>query len=216
MKTIKLSFLALILGFFCIQEVNAQKCDRLDYDLCQEDPGEFEYESQSKVATLASGDTITIKLAVYSQQLYRFMVCYEPEDFGGAEVEFQVFHKQRKYKQIIEDVKVSVNEITSNKVDAYGNPVLDEWGDAISITEKVTSRDTIKKTVAYYDTKTYYNSKSADKPYLDKEFPKSQSLIIQIVVKGGDPDKVGCVSIMVGRKAKRTKVITKYSSSREG
>lgn len=216
MKTIRFSILALLLGFFITNDINAQRCDRLDYDLCEEDPGEFEYESQSKVAKLASGDTITIKLAVYSGQLYRFMACYEPEQFGGGEVEFQIFNKQRKYKSVIKDIKVNTFEDVVDKIDNYGNPIMDEYGDIVKENIKVTTRDTIRETIAYHDTKMYYNSNSADKSYLDKEFPKSQSIIIQVIVKGGDPDKVGCVSIMIGRKAKRTKVVTKYSPTREG
>ena len=170
MKTKNISIaLVLLFSFTFINVSISQNCDRLDMSECVDDPGDFDFRSQSKVVALAPGDTITTKMAVYSGQLYRFMICNDP-DLGQVEVE--IFSRKKRYRKIIKEI--------------------------------------------YYKEKKYYSSVKDGGGHYDKQFRKSQSVIVKIIVPPGDPDYVGCLNLLVGRKKKSRPTYTRYTSGREG
>ena len=224
MKTKKINILLLLaLSLFFINSSYSQECDRINWFDCEEDEGDFDYRSMSKVASMSPGDTVSMKIAVYSGQRYRIMLCGDP-DLG--ELDYSVFSSTKKYKTVIKKItpRESIEMIPIKN--SQGVEEMDEWGNPLLKERTIMVNDTTFVTEVSIENKTYFDTKKGgmvglkkgeeQKPYLEREFAKPVTLTIKIVVPPGDPDFVGCVSILIGRKTKRTGTVTVYSPTREG
>lgn len=179
----------------------AQKCEKKD--LCEDDYyGDFDFKSQTHFAKLSPGDTATINIVAYSANDVRILVCSDQE---LGEVKYQIIEPIRDVKRVMKlsaprtETKYKMLANGEQAADADGNPIPDGER-TVRDTTYETKTNTIEKLI-------YDNAKgSKDKPYYDeKNIQKTKRLRIKIQVpKGEDPDFVGCVNVLVGRKSAKS------------
>ncbi|MBE9468890.1 MAG: hypothetical protein IMY72_11320 [Bacteroidetes bacterium] len=176
----------------------SQRCDKKRfYD--KKDLGNYDYRGQSSYSLLSPGDTVNLKIVVYSGQDYRIFAACDPT---LGQVELKIIKQIKKRKKIIK--QITSEEVPIYQKDEHGELVLDEWGDYIENGSK-TLYDTIWGTKKYIETESIYSSINSSKPFWDKKIKKTQVLIVKIIVPEGDGDIAGCSSILIGHKAARKK-----------
>ena len=182
---------------------SAQRCDKKD--LCNDDDyGDFDYKSQTHFARLSPGDTSTINIVAYSGNDLRILLCADP-DLG--EVKYQVVESKRdpvrevKYQKRTEKNPIYIGEGDDRRVKT------DKNGDTLFTVENFV--DTIVTTkFNVYEKILFDNAKQTkEKPYYEeKNIQKTKRLKVKIQIAKGteDDDYVGCVNILVGRKATKS------------
>jgi hypothetical protein len=176
----------------------SQRCDKKRfYD--KKDLGNYDYRGQSSYSLLSPGDTINLKIVVYSGQDYRIFAACDP---ALGQVELKIIKQIKKRKKIIKEI--TSEEVPIYKKDEYGELILDDWGDYIEEGFE-TLYDTIWGTKKYVVTKPLYSSINSSEPFCDQSVKKTQVLILKVIVPEGDGDIAGCSSILIGHRATRKK-----------
>lgn len=186
-------------GLIITNALNAQECSKLKiFD--KDKLADFDYRGQSSFATLSSGDTAKIKIVVYSGQEYRILVGGENK-FG--QIPYRIVDEQRLLRREVKEI--TKNEIPVYKLDADGNPVLNEWGEYI-LDHNDYQYDTIYESVRYVERKEIFNSaKAGDVPYYEIVPKKTRVYIIEVLVPKSEPPLDGCVMVMVGFRQSKKK-----------
>ena len=181
----------------------SQRCDKKD--LCNdEDYGDFDYRSQTVFAKLSPGDTSTINIVAYSGNDMRILVC---ADEGLGEVIYQIIESFKELKVEKVTKKEHLKDVVMN---TEPDP---ETG---MITPKMNNGDTVfferdttyieeKKTFVTKEEIKYDSKNNKGKPYYEeKAIKKTKRLKIKVQVPAGDEEYIGCVNVLVGRKAAKS------------
>ena len=165
MKTkliLKIFFLAII--FINVSYYSfSQRCDKKKF-YSKQDLGNYDYRGQSSFALLSPGDTVKLKIVVYSGQDYRIFAACDPV---LGQVEYKIIQQIKKRKKIIK--AVTSEEVPIYKKDENGELALDDWGDYIEEGSN-TVYDTIWGTKKYVVKKLLFsNLKSSDKYWEQRE-----------------------------------------------
>ncbi|RLD63541.1 MAG: hypothetical protein DRJ01_03515 [Bacteroidetes bacterium] len=200
MKT-KLIFKIFLLSIFFFNISNysfSQRCDKKKfYD--KKDLGNYDYRGQSSYSLLSPGDTVKLKIVVYSGQDYRIFTACDP---ALGQVELKLSKQIKKRKKIIKEI--TSEEVPIYKKDEDGELALDEWGEYIEEGSE-TIHDTIWGTKKYVEIKPIYSSINSSEPFWEQSVKKTQVLIVTIIVPEGDGDIAGCSSILIGHRTTRKK-----------
>ena len=192
-----------VIGFSLIS--SGQRCDKKD--LCNdEDYGDFDFRSQTHFAKLSPGDTATINIVAYSGNDLRILVCGDP-DLG--DITYQVIESKRDpVREVKHFIRVDKNPVyePNNGDDMDQRVKMDSNGDTVFTIEKVPD-STVTSRFNVYDKVLFDNKKQTkDKPYYEeKNIQKTKRLKVKVQVpKGEEDDYIGCVNVLVGRKAAKT------------
>ncbi|MBI4646223.1 MAG: hypothetical protein HY738_06405 [Bacteroidia bacterium] len=218
MKTKYFVRLSLILVFILslIYNIQSQPCKFKKSD-CEMDElgedvdifGEYDYRSQSAYAQMSPGDKQEVRFVVYRGKDYQVFTC---QDMDLGDVQFQIIKPQKRTERVIKDIKVT--EETKYKTDEEGNILYkkDEFSnDAIDektglpIPEQVLGTvkkyDTIWETKQYTEETVWFDSnsnKEGTKIWKYDNVQQTTTLRARIIVPDGDPEYIGCVSILIG------------------
>ena len=185
-------FLFLILG---VLTVRAQRCD--DKDFCDKDLyGEYDYRSQSNYAQVYTGDTVRVKVVVYSGQNYRIFTCAERR---LKDVFFRVIYPEKRFKRALKEIKKK--QVPIYEKDKDGNFLYDENGDRIK-TGTIFANDTVWGRDLVTSESVVYDSRRAEEPYWEASIHKTRLIIIESIIPPFRKKRNGCIQIMVGRKYK--------------
>ncbi|ALO14948.1 hypothetical protein [Salinivirga cyanobacteriivorans] len=185
-------FLFLILG---VLTVRAQRCD--DKDFCDKDLyGEYDYRSQSNYAQVYTGDTVRVKVVVYSGQNYRIFTCAERR---LKDVFFRVIYPEKRFKRAFKEIKKK--QVPIYEKDKDGNFLYDENGDRIK-TGTIFANDTVWGRDLVTSESVVYDSREAEEPYWEASIHKTRLIIIESIIPPFRKKRNGCIQIMVGRKYK--------------
>ncbi|HKK59769.1 MAG TPA: hypothetical protein VJ937_09840 [Salinivirga sp.] len=185
-------FLFLILG---VLTVRAQRCD--DKDFCDKDLyGEYDYRSQSNYAQVYTGDTVRVKVVVYSGQNYRIFTCAERR---LKDVFFRVIYPEKRFKRAFKEIKKK--QVPIYEKDKDGNFLYDENGDRIK-TGTIFANDTVWGRDLVTSESVVYDSREAEEAYWEASIHKTRLIIIESIIPPFRKKRNGCIQIMVGRKYK--------------
>lgn len=185
-------FLFLILG---VLTVRAQRCD--DKDFCDKDLyGEYDYRSQSNYAQVYTGDTVRVKVVVYSGQNYRIFTCAERK---LKDVFFRVIYPEKRFKRAFKEIKKK--QVPIYEKDKDGNFLYDENGDRIK-TGTIFANDTVWGRDLVTSESVVYDSREAEEAYWEASIHKTRLIIIESIIPPFRKKRNGCIQIMVGRKYK--------------
>jgi hypothetical protein len=192
---------------------DAQVCGKKEYnDL---DFGDYDYQGQSSFAKLSPGDTSRVKIVVYSNQMYRIFVDFDPK---LGEVKYKIINPVRKSKKVIQSIQVDTNRTylmkDTNYVDRKGN-IVEDPKDYVVTGQKI-KRDTTYSSVRYTDEIVIFDNKSnkTGKDYFETSFKKSDRIFIDITLPPGNPGISGCVNVYVGNKILGSKSFEKQGKTR--
>ncbi len=172
-----------------------QRCDNKDF--CDKDLyGDYDFRSQSNYAHVYSGDTVRVKVVVYSGQIYRIFTCAERK---LKDVYYRIIFPEKRFKR-------TVKEITEKHVPIYekdknGNIVFNEDGEKI-VTGTIFARDTVWGRELITTESPVYDSREAENPYWESRIRKTKLIIIETIIPEHRKERSGCIQIMVGRKYK--------------
>jgi hypothetical protein len=182
-----------ILLVFTVISVFSQRCDNKDF--CDKSLyGEFDFRSQSNYAQVYSGDTVRVKVVVYSGQSYRIFSCAERK---LKDAYFRIIFPEKRFKRVVKEV--TQKDVPIFEKDKSGNFVLDENGDKKK-TGTIFANDTIWGRDLITSESVTYDSREADEKYWDANIRKTQLIIIETIIPEERKQRVGCIQIMVGRK----------------
>lgn len=189
------SYILLLFFLFGSVLAYAQRCD--DKDFCDKDLyGEYDYRSQSNYAQVYTGDTVRVKVVVYSGQDYRIFTCAERK---LKDVFFRVIYPEKRFKR-------AFKEITKKKVPIYekdkdGSFVYNEQGERIQ-TGTIFANDTVWGRELITTESVVYDSRKAEEQYWEASIHKTRLIIIESIIPPFRKERNGCIQIMVGRKYK--------------
>jgi len=204
MKTRYFSF-SLIISFFLIANMASAQCSFKKSD-CEFDDAEFEdifsdfdYRSQSAYARMSPGDIQVVRFVIYRGKDYRVFTC---QDYDLGDVQMQIIKPERKTERYYDkETGIVKTEEPVYKLDEEGNEVYDEetW-EPIQIGTK-TSYDTTWQTRRYVDEIVVFdshNNEKGSKIWKKNNVQKTSTLRAKITVPDGDPEYIGCVSVLIG------------------
>lgn len=182
----------------------AQKCAKKPY-CSKEQLGDFDYRSQSHYAELFNGETQRVEIVVYANQNYRLLVCTDPK-LGN--VEYKIFNLYKRPKKVMQDVYEK--EVTIYKQAANGEFDYDENGNKVVLGTKMVNdtiwqRKTVKEEELIFDSRTI----SFKPPYWETTTSKTGMMLIETFVDESEDPRSGCVNVLVGRKASKSKSKTR-------
>lgn len=172
----------------------SQRCDNKEF--CDKSLyGEFDFRSQSNYAQVYSGDTVRVKVVVYSGQSYRIFTCAERK---LKDVAFRIIFPEKRFKRVIKEVVQK--DVPIYEKDKNGNFVLDENGNKKK-TGNIFANDTIWGRDLTTKESVIYDSREAEEKFWDANIHKTRLIIIETIIpEETRKQRVGCIQIMVGRK----------------
>ncbi len=189
------SYILLFLFVFGALFATAQRCD--DKDFCDKDLyGEYDYRSQSNYAQVYTGDTVRVKVVVYSGQNYRIFTCAERR---LKDVYFRVIYPEKRFKRAFK--KVIQKEVPIYQKDKDGNFMYDKNGDRIK-TGTIFANDTVWGRDLVTSESVVYDSREAEQAFWEASIHKTRLIIVESIIPPFRKKRNGCIQIMVGRKYK--------------
>ena len=155
--------------------VNGQ-CPRKLY--CNpKDLGDYDYMGQTHYATLSPGDTSSITIVCYANRDYRVIVC------GTKELKEITW----TMKEMVKTQKKGIKEIKKTAIE----------GESYQPTYVV---DTVWGMMSYFEPRLVYDNLQSEVPFWERSIKHTTRYIIEVIIPEGNPDIIGCVSIMVGSR----------------
>ncbi|MBO7497386.1 MAG: hypothetical protein J6T98_12625 [Salinivirgaceae bacterium] len=154
--------------------------------------GKYDYRGQSMFKEMASGDSATLNVVLYSKQNYRLFVACE-QKLGN--VNYQIYVPRKKFTRVIKSVKQKTVQVY--KKDPMGFYLYDSNGEKIPDGHEVV-QDTIwmRETTSINDL--VFDSRNSEQPYWEATPGKTQNITIKVAVEK-TPKKVdGCIGVYVG------------------
>lgn len=154
--------------------------------------GKYDYRGQSMFKEIASGDSATLNVVLYSKQNYRLFVACE-QKLGN--VNYQIYVPRKKFTRVVKGVKEKTVEVY--KKDPMGFYLYDSNGEKIPDGHEVV-QDTIwtRETTSINDL--VFDSRTAEQPYWEATPGKTQNITIRVHTEK-TPKKVdGCIGVYVG------------------
>ena len=171
--------------------VSGQNCSKKKL-ASNELKGKYDYRGQSMFKQMASGDSATLNVVLYSKQNYRLFVASE-QKLGN--VNYQIYVPRKKFTRVVKDVKQ--RKVPVYKKDPMGFYLYDSNGEKIPDGFEVV-QDTIwtRETTSINDL--VFDSRTAGQPYWEATPGKTQNITIRVNVEK-TPKKVdGCIGVYVG------------------
>lgn len=151
-----------------------QKCSKKKYSK-KEDLSDFDYRSQSTFTELASGDTLHVKIVVYSKQEYRIIPCGDPK---LGKIRMKVISPEKRIKRKIKKIQPNANNPSKNDT---------LW------TSKVVTTNTV-----------VFNNATNNDRFWQFPAKNTRLLILEITAPEGKKDYSGCINTLVGHKLIRS------------
>jgi hypothetical protein len=184
-------FVLLLVGLFGY----GQRCD--NKDLCDKDFfGDFDFRSQSNYTYVYTGDTLRVKVVIYSGQEYRIFTCAERK---LKDTYFRIIYPEKRCRRVVKEVAQKYVPIYER--DKEGNFVFDETGERI-MTGTIFANDTVWGRELETSESVIYESNKAEIPYWEANIHKTRLIIIETIIPKGRKSASGCIQIMVGRRYK--------------
>lgn len=184
-----------ILFVFLIVGGYSQRCD--NKDLCDKEMfGDFDYRSQSNYAQVYSGDTLRVKVVVYSGQEYRIFTCAERK---LKKTQFRIIYPEKRFHRTVKEILQK--DVPIYEKDKNGNFIYNDKGER-NITGTIFANDTIWGRDLITSESVVYDSRESKDPYWEVQIHKTRLIIIETLVPVEKTTISGCIQIMVGRKYK--------------
>ncbi|MEI6696296.1 MAG: hypothetical protein WCO13_09515 [Bacteroidota bacterium] len=173
----------LLVASISVLNAFSQNCGK--QSLCKPDKTDgFDYSSQSRYASLTTGEKSRLYIATYASCAYKISVCSEA---NLGKINFKLFEKVREKKKIFKDfVKGEAPLI----VDDQGNQ---SYGEAPIIDTLYDVQVTLKE-VEIYD------SSKGSMSYEIKKADKTKNLVLELNIPKSEQPTTGCVNLLVGTK----------------
>ena len=185
------------------------QCSQYHRKGCGDKDGVFmKYDSQSKSAIMAKGQTSEFHLVAYNGLDYRVTVCNE--DNLGNEVRFKIYEKQKIYikpkAEIVEETE-SDDSSEDDSDDDYDDYSDDDYSEEEETSPTANKRPqfTIVKELLYDNAQDSYSS------FIEFTAEGAMSLIIEVIVPGDESKmklkvrETGCVGVLIEHiKSKKT------------
>lgn len=174
-----------ILFMIIISVLNAfsQNCSK--ESLCKPDKNDgYDYSSQSRYASLSTGEKSRLYITTYASCAYKISVCSE-QNLG--KINFKLFERIREKKKVIKEiVKGEAPVVIDDKGnETYGEaPVIDTLYDVQISLKEVEIFDSSKGSMAYEI----------------KKVDKTKNLVLELNIPKSEQPTEGCVNLLVGTK----------------
>ena len=191
MKTIcKLMVLIVPMLAFSVG-VSGQNCSKKKL-ASNELKGKYDYRGQSMFKQMASGDSATLNVVLYSKQNYRLFVASEQK---LGKVNYQIYVPRKKFTRVVKDVKQ--RKVPVYKKDPMGFYLYDSNGEKIPDGEEII-QDTIwtRETSSINDL--VFDSRNSDMGYWEATSGKTQNITIKVEVEKAAKKVDGCIGVYVG------------------
>ena len=171
--------------------VSGQNCSKKKL-ASNELKGKYDYRGQSMFKQMASGDSATLNVVLYSKQNYRLFVASEQK---LGKVNFQIYVPRKKFTRVVKDVKQ--RKVPVYKKDPMGFYLYDANGEKIPNGEEII-QDTIwtRETSSINDL--VYDSRNSDIGYWEATSGKTQNITIKVEVEKAAKKVDGCIGVYVG------------------
>ena len=191
MRTI-CKLLVLIVPMFAFSiGVSGQNCSKKKL-ASNELKGKYDYRGQSMFKQMASGDSATLNVVLYSKQNYRLFVASEQK---LGKVNYQIYVPRKKFTRVVKDIKP--RKVPVYKKDPMGFYLYDANGEKIPNGEEII-QDTIwtRETSSINDL--VFDSRNSDIGYWEATSGKTQSITIKVEVEKAPKKVDGCIGVYVG------------------
>ena len=171
--------------------VSGQNCSKKKL-ASNELKGKYDYRGQSMFKQMASGDSATLNVVLYSKQNYRLFVASE-QKLGN--VNYQIYVPRKKFTRVVKDVKQ--RKVPVYKKDPMGFYLYDSNGEKIPDGEEVI-QDIIwtRETSSINDL--VFDSRNSDIGYWEATSGKTQNITIKVQVEKAAKKVDGCIGVYVG------------------
>jgi len=171
--------------------VSGQNCSKKKL-ASNELKGKYDYRGQSMFKQMASGDSATLNVVLYSKQNYRLFVASEQK---LGKVNYQIYVPRKKFTRVVKDVKQ--RKVPVYKKDPMGFYLYDSNGEKIPDGEEVI-QDTIwtRETSSINDL--VFDSRNSDMGYWEATSGKTQNITIKVEVEKAAKKVDGCIGVYVG------------------
>lgn len=168
----------LIICFAIINIVSvSQNCSK--QSLCKPDKNDgYDYSSQSRYASLTTGEKSRLYITTYINCAYRISVCSE-QNLG--QIHFKLFEKVREKKKVIKEIV---------KEDASDNQPDGET----SVVDTVFENQILIKEVEIFD------SSKGNSVWQINKVDKTKNLVLELYIPKTEEPTNGCVNLLVGTK----------------
>lgn len=187
-----------------IEQAKESRCARKYF--CEDFYGDYDYRGQSSYGEFSPGDTVRVKIIVYSGQDYRIFACGH-KDLG--DIQMKIIEPVKTSNKVVKDVKKE--EIIEYEQDEYGSYKVDDQGKMIIKTRKtvydtIYERQTVIKEKLLFDSMNNKDNLS----YWDTTVKSTKRLVLEVIVPDGDKDIFDCVNVYIGRMASRVKGTSRF------
>ncbi|MBR6083807.1 MAG: hypothetical protein IKP62_12925 [Salinivirgaceae bacterium] len=193
MKIMLFKPVALLLMSFLLLSgaADAQNCSKKKL-ASNELKGKYDYRGQSMFKSMASGDSATLNVVLYSKQNYRLFVASE-QKLGN--VSYQIYVPRKKFTRVVKGVKEKTVQVY--KKDPMGFYLYDSNGEKIPDGFEVV-QDTIwtRETTSINDL--VFDSRTAGQPYWEATPGKTQNITIRVNIEKTAKKVDGCIGVYVG------------------
>ena len=171
--------------------VSGQNCSKKKL-ASNELKGKYDYRGQSMFKQMASGDSATLNVVLYSKQNYRLFVASEQK---LGKVNYQIYVPRKKFTRVVKGVKERTVQVY--KKDPMGFYLYDSNGEKIPDGEEVI-QDTIwtRETSSINDL--VFDSRTSDTGYWEATSGKTQNITIKVEVEKAAKKVDGCIGVYVG------------------
>ncbi|MEQ8909228.1 MAG: hypothetical protein RIC95_08550 [Vicingaceae bacterium] len=130
----KVTILTILFTLFVAQLSAQSECNYFHRKNCAVEEGvSMKYDSQSKSAVMAKGQTSEFHMVAYNGLDYRISVC--ADELIGTEVQLKIFEKERvliKPEELTEETAYEEDNISNEEEDSYADETYDEYNDDYS------------------------------------------------------------------------------------
>jgi hypothetical protein len=176
------------------------ECSQFHRKGCSDNDGVFmKYDSQSKSAIMAKGQTSEFHVVAYGGQDYRVSVCNS--EILGGEVKYKIYEKQRV---LIKPEEETNDESSNESTEDYSSDSYEDYSDSYSDDsyEDAPAGNTGPKFKLVKEL-LYDNSQDSYSPFIEFTAEGSMSLIVEISVPGEESKmklkvrETGCVGVLI-------------------
>jgi hypothetical protein len=192
MKTIcKLLFLLLLVFSVSDGQLFAQNCSKKKL-ASNELKGKYDYRGQSMFKEMASGDSATLNVVLYSKQNYRLFVVGEQK---LGKINYQIYVPRKKFTRVVKAIKDRTVQVY--KKDPMGFYLYDSNGEKIPAGEEII-KDTIwtRETTSINDL--VFDSRTSEMSYWEATSGKTQNITIKVSIDKAPKKVDGCIGVYFG------------------
>ena len=209
-----------LLFLFLIQAYCQTECNSFHRRTCGTKEGQvMRYDSQSKSAAMAKGQTSEFHMVAYGGLDYRITVC--AEEMLGTEIQFKIYQKNRVLVKADNESAETENSNSSNQDDTYSdNSYSDDSYSDDSYSDDSYGNDSYSDESSSSSNKPkfriekeliYDNEENSYLGSLEFTSDGTNSLIIEIIIPGDKSSsklkilEMGCVGVLIEHsKSKKT------------